>query len=624
MLSIFHVLISFFKLLSRPLYWFVTGLLFSLALSTVITGAFTPIDKKAIASTQPVNSIPMIAWQNTQLPDWNQIAFGNLPGIKESGSFSASSDIQRQLGYDPSRSWMAGQTPDQYTKLGDFQDAFRLQEFNLQSIASIVDLDLKGINLSQFVPMSLQTLGSLVKAIPSLRKLPIKQVEPVLDLLNKELVSDVHPEQIIGQLLQQSPLVGDLEFANLPLDSYGLNAIPGLDITPIGSFENWQGVSIDGIPGLSDVPFSQFPNPANSVGADVGIVDIAFGSAEQQRSSTISGSDVEGFNVPCAQDCAHIELSGSAKVLGKQWISGKYQEVRGGHGVLASVNNGLEPTGRHPFGEAFKVVLWDTSESEGIINQALFFRICIRKAFVDLGCTPYFIGPVPWLSYREMSPIFLGSVDSTQSVGGSVSTLTGASSTSNTPFTSGKSNLSYLLPPHRGNCKKQYQGVVLDAFSSALSDIEGNYDSVGAYVCDKAGNCGRGLGTKQFMSYRSDVRSQILAKPGGKEFLSKIDSGAYIGGEEMMQYFPPSDQEALFEADVRTILNKASQQVDPSTGQPFSNLRLIERAAQIHFGGSNIPIDAVVSDVYGKLNVKTYGQQGATNYQQTLKYFGCS
>ena len=614
----------FHRHLFRHLYWVITGLLLSVFLSGLPFETEGFLSNKALASVQSGSSIPTTVWQNTQLPDWNQITFSNLPGILGSGFFEATSEVVEKLDYDPSRSWTAGQTPDQYTKLGDFQDAFKLQDFNLQTIAAKVGLDLSGINLKQFGPMNLQTLGSLVEAIPSLLELPIQAVKPVLDLLSSQLTSEFNPSQTIGQLLQQTPILGQLEFSKLPLDKYGLDSIPGLNSTAIGAFKDWQGVNIDQIPGLSDVPFSQFPVPANPVGADVGIVDIAFATPEQQRSSTISGSDVEGFNVRCDRDCAHVELSGNAKVLGKQWISGKYQEVRGGHGVLSAVNGGKEPTGRHPFGDAFKVVVWDTSEPEGTMTQALFFRICIRSGLVDLGCTPYFIGPVPWLSYRETDPIFLGSVNVQSS--SSVSTLTGAkdtpgSSTFGNQDLSG--NLSFLRSPKTFDCKKQQQGVVLDAFSSAVSNIEGNYDSVGAYVCDSAGNCGRGLGDKQFMSYRPDVRSLILAKSGGKEFLAHVDCGAPINGQEMILYFPPSDQEALFDTDVRSLIDSAARQIDPTTGQLFIGDRLVQRVAQMHFGGLGIPIDAGVSDGNGKLTVKSYGEKASANYQQTLRTMGC-
>lgn len=223
--------------------------------------------------------------------------------------------------------------------------------------------------------------------------------------------------------------------------------------------------------------------------------------------------------------------------------------MRGGQGILASVNGGKEPTGRHPYGEAFKVVIWDVSELEAQVNQALFFRICIR-GLVDLGCTPYFIGPVPFMTYKEMMPMFLGLVEPGVSRGvstptdasnaGTKSTFNDSSFTSNSIANSESNSLSYLFPStFKGDYSLTHQGVVLGGLSSALSEIEGNYDSVGAYACDNRGNCGRGLGSKQFMSYRDDARSLISSKPGGNDFLAKLDSGSPVTGDEMLLYFPP-------------------------------------------------------------------------------------
>ncbi|HEY9609014.1 hypothetical protein, partial [Allocoleopsis sp.] len=496
----------FLRKFSRHLYWAVTGFLLSIFLFglPLVVDGFTGL--KAVASTQPSSSIPTTTWQNTPLPDWNQITFSNLPAIAESGSLTVPNDVVNQLGYDPSRNWSAGQKPADFLMLGDFQDGFKLQDFSLSTInqASPTGLNLKGTSLQEFGVMAYQTLGSLVKAIPTLSHLPIEEVKPILDLLQSQLTTDFNPAQTIGQLLAQSPLVGDLEFSKLPLDKYNLASIPGLDTTSIGSFSDWQIVNIDQISGLSDVPFSQFPTPANPVGTDVGIVDIAFGTAEQKRDRTISGSDVEGFTVPCEKDCAHAELAGSAKILGRQWISGKYQEVRGGHGILAAVNNGLEPTGRLPFGDAFKVVIWDISEPKGTVDTALFFRFCMRKGFVDLGCTPYFIGPIPWLSYHEKDAIFLGNVDAiAPSTNLSQSTQTSASAegTSNAI----NPNLSSTNSSKKDDCGSTHQGVSLGAYASAISEIEGGYGSIGSFVEDSAGNRGRALGRYQLMSYRNDV-----------------------------------------------------------------------------------------------------------------------
>ena len=174
-------------------------------------------------------------------------------------------------------------------------------------------------------------------------------------------------------------------------------------------FRSWGNSTLGGVPGLADVPFDQMPNPIGSVGL-LGQVDVAYGPAEQSRQNTISGSYQAGFNVACEIDCAHVELTASPALHGKQWISGKYQEVRGGEGILGQVNGGKEPTGRHPFGKVAKVVVWDVDESTGTVSTALFFRIC-KRGIPDLGCTPYFIGPVPFLSYSETTMMLVGLLD---------------------------------------------------------------------------------------------------------------------------------------------------------------------------------------------------------------------
>lgn len=596
------------------------------SLSVLITGAILIASQQQGISNSPPpqTAVPTIAWQNTRLPDWNQITFAKMPAISESGTFEAPNQVIDKLGYDPSRNWSAGQSPDSFTMLGDFQDSFQLQKFSLTDIAPIASLDLNKLNLESFGVIKLQTLGSLVNAIPDLKQYTIASVKPIADLLSQDLSTSEDSNQTVGQLLQQSPHLGKLSLDKLNLKSYNLEEIPELAETPIGSFDKWQGVYINEIPGLANVPFSQFPNPINTVGTEVGIVDIAFGTDEQLRNRTISGSDKEGFAVPCSKDCAHTELSGSPAVNGKAWVSGKYQLVKGGKGILGSVNGGKEPTGRNIFGDAFKVAVWDVSEVDGMISQALFFRVCMRNNFIDLGCTPYFIGPVPFMTYKEKEPIFLGAIDTDVN---SVSTPTGLKSSGfsfNKSSITSESKVSNLLLVNTGNCKKvDSTGVNIDAFNAALSNTENDYTSVGNYVCNSNGTCGRPLGAMQLMSYRPDVRNIISSQPGGSQFITKLDAGEKVTGEEMTQYFSPIQQQSLIDSETQKLLSSASTQVDPTTGKPFTKDRLIERAAQMHFAGDSIPIDTTASDVSGKMSVKSYGEQTADKYSKNLQSMEC-
>ena len=362
--------------------------------------------RPAHSSLQPGSPLPVIQDQllGTK-PNWAQITLRSLPNILESGSFEAPGDLVQELGYDPSRIWEAGQSADQYMFLGDFQDSFQLQRFSLYEITALVGLDVDALRLADLALVTWQTVGDLIEAIPDLANRQLQEVKPIADLLT----GTASPQDTIAEVLQEQA-IADLSLGELDLEQYDLTSIPGILETPLENFRDWQQTVIEDIPGLAEVPFSSFPNPIAEQGVVVGMVDIVFGPAESDRKNTISGSYVEGFNVPCDNDCAHLEMGQPQLVEGTQWISGKYQQVRGGRGVLSRVNGGLEPTGRHPFGNAFKVVVLETDEASGTAETGLYFRMCARSAFVDLGCTPYFIGPIPWLPVQEEGTMFLGQV----------------------------------------------------------------------------------------------------------------------------------------------------------------------------------------------------------------------
>lgn len=68
------------------------------------------------------------------LPDWNRISLSQMPGISRSGSIDGK-PYSQMLGYDLSRRWSAGMTPDQYLKLGDISQALQAEVFSPGAIA---------------------------------------------------------------------------------------------------------------------------------------------------------------------------------------------------------------------------------------------------------------------------------------------------------------------------------------------------------------------------------------------------------------------------------------------------------------------------------------------------------
>jgi hypothetical protein len=581
---------------------------------------FTPTH--ALASIAPEHPFPIASaeWQGqyARIPDWSQMTLRSLPPIQQAGEFVATPDLNKALGYDLSRQWQAGQSADSYLKLGDFQTSLYPQIFNLYTIAQLTKLDLKQVALSALEMIAWQTINDLITAIPGLGHYPMDEVPPIQILLSKQLgqrsgTSNINPQTTLAEILQAQPELGNLSLGQLgkELNQFSITDIPGLENVPLQSLTNWENSFIKGVPGLADIALSQMPNPVETAGM-IGTVDVVYSPAEGDRTNTISGSHEAGFAVPCKQNCAHIELAGTQPLYGKQWISGQYQQVKGGFGILGAVNGGLEPTGRHPFGDGFKVSVWDVDETTGTLSTALHFRIC-KRGIPDLGCTPYFLGPVPFLNFHEKEPIFTGFLDSqggTSSQASIPASVVERAKSMGIPASAlpGRSSAS----PVGSLCGSGPSGVDFKALAAAFSSIEGNYRSVGSFVCDGDGNCGRGLGRYQYMSYRSDVRAAIRQQPGGADFLAQVDAGAGIGGAEMERLFPSAQQDALFKAD-------QTQNIRQAMREGFSGGRLIERVGQIHFGGPGAPIDGGASDIHGRLTLKTYGEELRANYERATR-----
>jgi hypothetical protein len=549
--------------------------------------------------------------QFARIPDWSQVTLRSLPPIQEDGQFAASSEVNNAAGYDLSRRWKAGQTADQYLKLGDLQTSFYPQIFNLYSIGQIAHLGVQKVALSALESAAWQRIDDLVAAIPGLGNYSIQQMPPIEALLKKAGTPPFNPNGRLSELLQARPEIGQISLGQMGkgLDNFAIADIPGLQNIPLQNLANWENTKIAGVPGLGNVPLAQMPSPISATGM-IGTLDVVYGPKESDRTNTISGSHEEGFQVPCKESCAHVEMAGNPALYGKQWISGKYQKVKGGAGVLSAVNGGKEPTGRHPFGDAFKVAVWDVDESTGQASTALFFRIC-KRGVPDLGCTPYFLGPIPFLNFSEKQPLFTGLLDDQGGATSGASIPEGVIERARSlgiPASALPGGDSDLLGDGSLCSAGGGSDVDFNALAKAFSGIEGGYSSVGSYVCDGDGNCGRGLGRYQYMTYRSDVRAAIVKQNGGSGFLAKLDSGAAVSSAEVDRIFPAASQDGIFKSD-------QSRNIQQAKREGFSGGRLVERVGQIHFGGAGAPIDGGASDVHGRLSLKTYGQELRRNYE---------
>ncbi len=409
--------------------WFQVFLIVLFIVSFMLTSAFPCLGQKPIAALE--RPIPTLSYTNGQqllgAPDWSKITWSSLPPIQSPGWIQVPPNLGSALGYNPSRTWQAGQTPDTLMMLGDVADAFGLQEFSLANVAQITGEAANVGRLKDLKLTSWQTIGSLVEAIPGLENLPISQVKPIYDLVSRFSSGNSQLGATIGSVLQLNPSLGEIPLGQIDLSRYSLESIPGLVYTPFKEFTSWQQSLISQVPGLNLVPFSLFPiTPGMGVGA-VAQADVVWGSAERGDPTVgaerfVSGSATDGGTVPvnceAEKPCAYLELSDPAGAIGprhgQRWASGETQKVKGGRGVLAAVNNGWEPTGRLVYGDAFKVVLTKTHESRGTAEFGLYLRACIKNTWVDLGCTPYFIGPIPWIPVIEKDLVILAASERPQ------------------------------------------------------------------------------------------------------------------------------------------------------------------------------------------------------------------
>ncbi|OYE02188.1 peptidase M23 [Nostoc sp. 'Peltigera membranacea cyanobiont' 232] len=572
------------------------------------------------------------------LPDWSRISLGQLPGISQSGAIDGS-PYSQTLGYDLSRTWNVGMTPDQYLKLGDISEALQAEEFSLQAIQAIAlrtepeantdinSIDLNKIALSEFPLIGEQTLSHLAQVVPELAKTQVNNITPVATLLKSHLITASN--LTLAQVLTQYE-VGQMKLGQIDLSEFSISSIPNLDAVQLQQFTGWMNSNVSDIPGLGQVPLGSMPNPITEIGSLVMRIDVVYGPTENRRNNTISGSDVQGFSVPCTEkDCAYLELDDlentgrqeRGKLEGKQWISGKYQEVEGGRGILKAVNNGREPTGRLPFGKAFKVVVMEPDETSDTVDTALFFRFCAWR----MGCTPYFIGPVPFFSYKVNSLIFVGNLSEQRT--NTASLPTGATREPKASITNGTGVREKINPCTFSNgsqsiTSQSLSGIDLRSLSNAIAEIEsagsGDYKAVGIHTCADGGlNCGRALGRYQFMSYNPYAVQLIAVKPGGQEFLSQVEQGHQPTEAELFEFFPPADQDRAFMADMANKIQVTQEQIDPATGQPFTGERLIERVAQKHFGGDYSKVDGNGSDALGRLSLKDYGKTALASYRNS-------
>lgn len=344
--------------------------------------------------------VPVINSPNGFTPDWSRLKFSEMI-ISSDGQVTYPGTRGNET-----RTWTAGQSIAEFMELGDFETPeLAIEKLNISTIARVQGINLSDLRLDDFQLTQWQTLPNLVRAVPGLGNRSIGNVPPIRDFARRFGIN----RGTIANVSRYSNLRNVQIGRVINLRNYPLTSIPNIQNASVNRFANWQDSKINGVPGLSTLTWDNLPGLQTLDLSFIGKVDLVLRDIEANRTRSISGSYQEGFNVPCRQNnCAHAEMAGIGRTTGTQWISGKVQKVKGGFGILKSLNGGQEPTGRNPFGSTFKQVIWNIDEASGSMETAMFFRICKTIPFIGRTCSPYFIGPVPFIEYREKDPIIFG------------------------------------------------------------------------------------------------------------------------------------------------------------------------------------------------------------------------
>lgn len=160
---------------------------------------------------------------NELSPSFSQLTPANKPGAFQLPTQYQAS-VLRQLGYNPSRAWALGATPDQILKIGDLQQSryFKIGEMTLREIAARSGTSIDQIPLSQMALVQSMTVGELYQLYPQLNNVPLKDISFLTKTMTaagnsqqvRQVAMDVASQRALQTLTTLDPRLG-----NVPLTS---------------------------------------------------------------------------------------------------------------------------------------------------------------------------------------------------------------------------------------------------------------------------------------------------------------------------------------------------------------------------------------------------------------------
>lgn len=130
---------------------------------------------------------------NELSPSFSQLTPANKPGAFQIPTQQQARVLQ-DLGYDPSRAWAVGSTPDQMLKLGDLEQSryIKIGQMSLRDIAARSGISIDQVPLSQVAIVQGMTVGELYQLYPQLNQVPLKDIS----FLTKTMTAAGNSEQL--------------------------------------------------------------------------------------------------------------------------------------------------------------------------------------------------------------------------------------------------------------------------------------------------------------------------------------------------------------------------------------------------------------------------------------------
>jgi hypothetical protein len=317
-------------------------------------------------------------------------SIGNMAKFTQATNTQIPPQAQGALGGTKSINCPKGATPASCIPMAIWNTTFRTGDLTPASIASKIGKSIDpNSSLATATPwLSQLKISDVLAANPSMANMPVTMANGFRTTLG---TLKNQGNKVLGNVvdLRQTKIAQFPQIQNVKLGQYnGLSKLPA-----------------NTVPGLSQIKLPNMPGFAISGGMAFMKLDAIRTNEKNIQHMVMSGSNRQP-NAKCDRNCDYAEFNpwiGLPYLKGAKIISGDSLSVRGGEGILAAVNGGMEPTGveANIGSGGVKFVIRNLNPKQGSATVNINLRACGWL----VGCTPYFIG-IPLFNISEKNNWF--------------------------------------------------------------------------------------------------------------------------------------------------------------------------------------------------------------------------